>query len=71
MKGQNKLFFAIVWALILGLIAGAIVHFYFPEHIEGFSSKIKTSWDYLHKDGSDDYCTTSIHHTGGRYCQDE
>ncbi|KXK39478.1 MAG: dicarboxylate/amino acid:cation symporter [Saprospiraceae bacterium] len=41
MKGQNKLFFAIVWALILGLIAGAIVHFYFPEHIEGFSSKIK------------------------------
>lgn len=41
MKGQNKLFIAIVVALFLGIAAGAVVHFQFPEYIEGFSKKIK------------------------------
>lgn len=41
MKGQNKLFFAIVIALILGVIAGAYVHFQYPESSEEFSKNIK------------------------------
>lgn len=41
MKGQNKLFFAIVIALILGLVAGAIVHRAFPESASNFSENIK------------------------------
>ena len=41
MKGQNKLFFAIIIALILGVIAGAIVHFQYPESAENFSKNIK------------------------------
>lgn len=41
MKGQNKLFFAIIIALILGIVAGAIVHFRYPENADGFSDNIK------------------------------
>ena len=41
MKGQNKLFFAIIIALILGVVAGAIVHFRYPENADGFSDNIK------------------------------
>lgn len=41
MKGQNKLFIAIVIALFLGIVAGALVHFQFQEYIEDFSKKIK------------------------------
>ncbi|MHA6696298.1 dicarboxylate/amino acid:cation symporter [Chryseobacterium sp. A321] len=41
MKGQNKLFFAIIIALILGIVAGAIVHFRYPENAVGFSDNIK------------------------------
>ena len=41
MKGQNKLFFAIIIALILGVIAGGIVHLNYPDAAEGFSDKIK------------------------------
>lgn len=41
MKGQNKLFIAIVAALILGVIMGGIVHLQFPENAAGFSKNIK------------------------------
>ena len=41
MKGQNKLFFAIIIALILGVIMGGIVHIQYPESSEGFSKNIK------------------------------
>lgn len=41
MKGQNKLFIAIVVALILGVIMGGVVHTQFPENSEGFSNNIK------------------------------
>lgn len=41
MKGQNKLFVAIVVALFLGIGVGTLVHFQFEEYIEGFSKKIK------------------------------
>ncbi|WP_417430171.1 dicarboxylate/amino acid:cation symporter [Halpernia sp.] len=41
MKGQNKLFFAIIIALILGVIMGGIVHLKFPESSTGFSNNIK------------------------------
>lgn len=41
MKGQNKLFFAIIIALILGVIMGGIVHTQYPENVEGFSKNIK------------------------------
>ncbi len=41
MKGQNKLFIAIIIALILGVIMGGIVHLQFPESSEGFSKNIK------------------------------
>lgn len=41
MKGQNKLFFAIIISLILGVIAGAVVHLQYPESADGFSKNIK------------------------------
>ena len=41
MKGQNKLFIAIIISLILGVIAGAIVHLQYPESADGFSKNIK------------------------------
>ncbi|SEG39983.1 Na+/H+-dicarboxylate symporter [Halpernia humi] len=41
MKGQNKLFFAIIIALIIGVIMGGIVHLQYPESSEGFSKNIK------------------------------
>ncbi len=41
MKGQNKLFIAIVVALILGVIAGGVVHIKYPDGAESFAEKIK------------------------------
>ena len=41
MKGQNKLFIAIIVALILGVIAGGIVHIQYPDAAESFAEKIK------------------------------
>lgn len=41
MKGQNKLFFAIIFALIIGVIMGGVVHLYYPENAKGFSDNIK------------------------------
>ncbi|MCJ7932948.1 MAG: cation:dicarboxylase symporter family transporter [Chryseobacterium sp.] len=41
MKGQNKLFIAIVIALILGVGIGGIVHVKYPESAEPFSKNIK------------------------------
>lgn len=41
MKGQNKLFFAIIIALVLGVIIGGVVHTQFPENTESFSKNIK------------------------------
>jgi Na+/H+-dicarboxylate symporter len=41
MKGQNKLFFAIIIALILGVMIGGVVHTFFPESVEPFSKNIK------------------------------
>lgn len=41
MKGQNKLFFAIIIALILGVIAGGIVHSWYPDTAAAFSTNIK------------------------------
>ena len=41
MKGQNKLFVAIIVALILGVIMGGVVHTQYPESVEGFSKNIK------------------------------
>lgn len=41
MKGQNKLFIAIIVALILGVVMGWIVHTQYPESSEGFSKNIK------------------------------
>lgn len=41
MKGQNKLFFAIIIALVLGIIAGGFVHFQMPENADGFANNIK------------------------------
>ena len=41
MKGQNKLFIAIIVALIIGVIMGGIVHLQYPESSEGFSKNIK------------------------------
>ncbi|MBC7556605.1 MAG: cation:dicarboxylase symporter family transporter [Chryseobacterium sp.] len=41
MKGQNKLFFAIIVALILGVIMGGIVNLKYPENTIGFSKNIK------------------------------
>lgn len=41
MKGQNKLFIAIIVALIVGVIMGGIVHTQYPESSEGFAQNIK------------------------------
>ncbi len=41
MKGQNKLFFAIIISLILGIGVGAFVHFQYPDNSEDFSKNIK------------------------------
>lgn len=41
MKGQNKLFFAIIIALIFGVIIGGVVHTQYPESTESFSKNIK------------------------------
>ncbi|ASE62387.1 cation:dicarboxylase symporter family transporter [Chryseobacterium indologenes] len=41
MKGQNKLFIAIVIALVLGVGIGGIVHVKYPESAEPFSKNIK------------------------------
>ncbi len=41
MKGQNKLFIAIIIALILGVIIGGVVHIQYPENAVGFSNNIK------------------------------
>lgn len=41
MKGQNKLFIAIIIALIIGVILGGVVHLQYPESSEGFSKNIK------------------------------
>lgn len=41
MKGQNKLFIAIIIALILGVGIGGIVHVNYPESAEPFSKNIK------------------------------
>lgn len=41
MKGQNKLFIAIIIALVVGIILGGIIHFYAAEStIDSFASKI-------------------------------
>ena len=40
MKGQNKLFFAIIIALVLGVIIGGVVHSV-SENTESFSKNIK------------------------------
>ncbi|MBH1960881.1 MAG: cation:dicarboxylase symporter family transporter [Flavobacteriia bacterium] len=41
MKGQNKLFIAIIVALIIGVVMGGIVHTQYPESSEGFAQNIK------------------------------
>lgn len=41
MKGQNKLFIAIIVALVIGMIMGGIVHLQFPESAKSFSGNIK------------------------------
>jgi len=41
MKGQNKLFIAIIIGLILGVIIGGIVHTQYPESSATFSQNIK------------------------------
>lgn len=41
MKGQNKLFIAIIIALILGVAAGAVVHEAYPDSSKPFSDNIK------------------------------
>jgi len=41
MKGQNKLFIAIIVALILGVILGGIVHTSYPESNAEFAKNIK------------------------------
>ena len=41
MKGQNKLFIAIIVALIVGVVMGGIVHTQYPESSEGFAQNIK------------------------------
>ncbi|CEJ70945.1 cation:dicarboxylase symporter family transporter [Chryseobacterium oranimense] len=41
MKGQNKLFIAIIVALILGVGIGGMVHVQYPESAEPFSKNIK------------------------------
>jgi Na+/H+-dicarboxylate symporter len=41
MKGQNKLFIAIIIALIIGVAIGGFVHTQYPESAEPFSKNIK------------------------------
>lgn len=41
MKGQNKLFIAIIIALIVGVVMGGVVHLQYPDSSEGFSKNIK------------------------------
>ncbi len=41
MKNNNKLFFAIILALVLGVALGGYVHYQRPENIPGFSQNIK------------------------------
>ncbi|MBB6370891.1 dicarboxylate/amino acid:cation symporter [Chryseobacterium shigense] len=41
MKGQNKLFIAIIIALIVGVGIGGLVHIQYPESAEPFSKNIK------------------------------
>jgi len=41
MKGQNKLFIAIIIGLILGIAAGGIVHLQYPDSSGNFSKNIK------------------------------
>lgn len=41
MKGQNKLFIAIIIALIVGVIMGGIVHTQYPESSASFAGNIK------------------------------
>ena len=41
MKGQNKLFIAIIIALILGVGIGGMMHLQYPESAEPFSKNIK------------------------------
>ncbi|MFC6268052.1 dicarboxylate/amino acid:cation symporter [Frigoriflavimonas asaccharolytica] len=41
MKGQNKLFIAIIIALIIGVVMGGVVHTQYPDSAEGFSKNIK------------------------------
>lgn len=38
---NNKLFIAIIAALVLGVLIGSIVHYWFPEYIVGVSTNIK------------------------------
>lgn len=38
---NNKLFIAIILALVLGVIFGSIIHYSLPEYIAGFSKNIK------------------------------
>ncbi|SFJ00222.1 dicarboxylate/amino acid:cation symporter [Myroides guanonis] len=40
MKSNNKLFIAILLALILGVVLGALVHYQYPSKIESFSKNI-------------------------------
>ncbi|WKS94476.1 dicarboxylate/amino acid:cation symporter [Riemerella columbina] len=41
MKGQNKLFIAIIIGLVLGIGLGGLVHFQYPEYTEDFAKNIK------------------------------
>ena len=41
MKGQNKLFFAIIISLLLGVILGGIIHINNPDSAEEFAKNIK------------------------------
>lgn len=38
---NNKLFIAIIIALVLGVVIGGVIHYSFPEYIAGFSKNIK------------------------------
>jgi Na+/H+-dicarboxylate symporter len=41
MKGQNKLFIAIIVALIIGVLMGGVVHTQYPDSAPGFAKNIK------------------------------
>lgn len=41
MKGQNKLFIAIIIGLVLGIGLGGLVYFQYPEYTEDFAKNIK------------------------------